>query len=191
MAHRIIIMRDRGEYAEGGGVAVAEPKHREMLDNTVSHMMNTLPRMFRTLKHRARNAESEHPAAELGDSQMWVLQALAAGSEISAKLADHFNVTDPTMTRIIDGLVKKGYVERSPDPSDRRRIDLQLTGAGLEVARFANEQFRATLAEFIRPLSDKQLADLALACKHISTLLPQGSYDYSAVCPPKTNTQGQ
>jgi DNA-binding MarR family transcriptional regulator len=35
-----------------------------------------------------------------------------------------------TLTRILDLLVKKGYVERRPNPADRRKFELHLTEAG-------------------------------------------------------------
>ncbi|NVK49392.1 MAG: MarR family transcriptional regulator, partial [Cyclobacteriaceae bacterium] len=37
----------------------------------------------------------------------------------------------PTLTRIIDLLVKKGYVERLPHPQDRRSFQLHLTDSGV------------------------------------------------------------
>lgn len=46
-------------------------------------------------------------------------------------------VRDPTtMTRLIDGMVRKGFVERRADTSDRRRSNICLTqmGRGLEPA---------------------------------------------------------
>ncbi len=34
------------------------------------------------------------------------------------------------VTRVVDELVAKHYLERTPDPSDRRRLDLSLTATG-------------------------------------------------------------
>ena len=42
-------------------------------------------------------------------------------------------VTKQAVSQVIDILVSRGYLERSPDPDDRRRIDLELTGRGREV----------------------------------------------------------
>ena len=38
----------------------------------------------------------------------------------------------PTLTRIIDILCKKGYIERVPHPSDRRSFQLLLTQEGAQ-----------------------------------------------------------
>jgi DNA-binding MarR family transcriptional regulator len=191
MAHRIIIMHDKGEIVGGGAVAPLE--HTDVLEETVTQMISTFPRMFRRLKHQARSTQADGPTSELGESQIWALHSLAMGSQLTSELAQRHNVTNPTMTRIVDGLVEKGYVKRLPSHEDRRQIHLQLTEAGREAARYAHEQFRAVMARFISPLSEKQLNDIALACKHLSSLMPEGEVDYQALCPPKEGAaqQGQ
>ena len=42
-------------------------------------------------------------------------------------------VTKQAVSQVIDILVNRGYLERSPDPDDRRRIALELTERGREV----------------------------------------------------------
>lgn len=192
MGHRIVIMHSKEELAQGGAPVVAHaPGHAAVVEETVTQMISTLPRMFRMLKHQARSADSDGPVRELGDSQVWVLYSLATGSKLTSELAHRFNVTNPTMTRIVDGLVERGYVERRPSLEDRRQIDLQLTHEGQEAARYANEQFRKLTAHFVSPLSDEQLNDVALACRHLASLLPEGDYDYHAICPPRQGEQEQ
>jgi DNA-binding MarR family transcriptional regulator len=47
----------------------------------------------------------------------------------------------PSMTRIVNGLEKRGYVARRPDPSDRRQCLVTVTEAGREII-LANRQRR-------------------------------------------------
>lgn len=42
-------------------------------------------------------------------------------------------VSKQAVSQVIDVLVNRGYLTRSPDPGDRRRISLELTGRGQEV----------------------------------------------------------
>ena len=42
-------------------------------------------------------------------------------------------VSKQAVSQVIDVLVSRGYLTRNPDPSDRRRISLELTGRGQEV----------------------------------------------------------
>jgi MarR family transcriptional regulator, organic hydroperoxide resistance regulator len=48
-------------------------------------------------------------------------------------LADHLGVTPSTTSIAIDQRVKRGYVSRTPDVVDRRRVHLRLTAAGARV----------------------------------------------------------
>lgn len=149
--------------------------HAAALEEAALYMVETLPRMFKTVKQRLRSADPAYK--ELGDSQMWTLRMLAEGKQVTSELAHHFNVTTPTMTRIVDGLVNKGLVERRHDPNDRRRIYLEVTAKGTDSAKKAHEQFRATLAEYLSPLSSQQLADIMRAFAHLRSLVPQDTVE--------------
>ncbi len=48
-------------------------------------------------------------------------------------LPAELGVTKQAVSQVIDTLVNRGYLDRSPDPGDRRRISLELTGRGQQV----------------------------------------------------------
>jgi len=65
--------------------------------------------------------------------QWLVLKQLSENEDISqTELASLVFKDQPTLTRIIDILCKKGYVERVPHPADRRSFQLLLTSEGQE-----------------------------------------------------------
>lgn len=65
--------------------------------------------------------------------QWLVLKRLSENDVLSqTALAPLVFKDQPTLTRIIDILCKKGYVERIPNPDDRRSIQLLLTETGLQ-----------------------------------------------------------
>ena len=192
MARPIRYMEDRLESIEkAGGEAADQQQEREVLRDAARIMFATLPHMFRAVKHRARTTEPQGPIKEIGESQLWVLTALTRGRQLTSELSRSFNVTNPTMTRIVDALVEKGYVERQPDAEDRRCIYLRLTSEGEAIGEHAHAQFRAMLTEFISPLSDEQLADIIRACRHIGTLLPEGMQGNEESCPVRPRGAGQ
>ncbi|MGA7733482.1 MAG: MarR family transcriptional regulator [Chloroflexia bacterium] len=180
MAHAIRIMPDSDEAT---AIREAERLHDEALEMAVTHLIGTIPRMFRNIKQDVRQAEAIHELKELGEQQVWVLYNLSRGRQLSSELARAFNVTMPTITSAVDTLVRKGYVERQPDVDDRRRIYLQLTEKGAEMSSYAHAQFRSAVSRFLSPLGDGQLRDIVIACKHIAPLLPEGLYDYEGICP--------
>jgi len=73
---------------------------------------------------------------KLGDfdvtvDQWLVIKHLSENGVLSqTELAQLVFKDHPTMTRIIDILCKKGYVERIPHPNDRRSFQLLLTESG-------------------------------------------------------------
>jgi DNA-binding MarR family transcriptional regulator len=52
------------------------------------------------------------------------------------------------MSEIVDILVRMGYVERTPDPSDRRATLIRRTERGWEVNRIARQVVEAVQAEW-------------------------------------------
>jgi DNA-binding MarR family transcriptional regulator len=64
--------------------------------------------------------------------QWLILKNLSENQILSqTELAQLVFKDHPTLTRIIDLLCKKGYVERVPHPQDRRSFQLHLTEAGV------------------------------------------------------------
>ncbi|OOG76766.1 MarR family winged helix-turn-helix transcriptional regulator [Algoriphagus sp. A40] len=65
--------------------------------------------------------------------QWLVLKNLSENELLSqTELANLVFKDNPTLTRIIDLLCKKGYVERIAHPQDRRSFQLHLTESGLD-----------------------------------------------------------
>jgi len=68
-------------------------------------------------------------------AQCVVLQTLLEGTWDVSTLASHARVTKGAMTRLLDGLEARGFVERHQDPDDGRRWLIELTAAGTKEAR--------------------------------------------------------
>lgn len=67
---------------------------------------------------------------EVTVAQCVVLQTLLEGTWDSSSLARHTRVTKGAMTRLLDGMEKRGWVERVRDEADRRRSFIVLTAEG-------------------------------------------------------------
>lgn len=63
----------------------------------------------------------------------FILLRVDESDEPRENLPAGLGVSKQAVSQVIDILVNRGYVERNPDPSDRRRIALQLTDRGHEV----------------------------------------------------------
>jgi DNA-binding MarR family transcriptional regulator len=66
-----------------------------------------------------------------------------------ARLADALGVSRPTLTGILRVLERDGWIRRRPDPDDRRRVRIRLSGAGRRrFPRTMDDHFRRVVAAF-------------------------------------------
>lgn len=75
-------------------------------------------------------------------------------------LADTLGYTRPRMTRILDSLVYKGYVERRNDENDRRKVLVSATPEGIEHAKRQGDNSIAAVAEQLQSLGDSSAREL-------------------------------
>lgn len=91
-----------------------------------------LDRTARKVKQYAQH-QFKNGVFDVTVDQWLVLKNLSENELLSqTELANLVFKDHPTLTRIIDLLCKKGYVERVPHPQDRRSFQLHLTDTGLE-----------------------------------------------------------
>ena len=84
-------------------------------------------------------------------------------------LAADLHLSPSGITRRVDGLVRRGLVERKPCPSDRRGSNAVMTDDGwhlLEAA--AATHVRGVRAHFIDQLSARQIANLEAALSSVT-----------------------
>jgi long-chain acyl-CoA synthetase len=99
--------------------------------------------------------------ADLTLPQYRVLVFLVARGRPATHVASLLGVTPSTVTSVVDGLVSRGLVERSSDPSDRRRVVLSLTLDGEEAVARGDRVVGAALDRLLARL-DPAGAETAL-----------------------------
>ena len=116
---------------------------------------------------RAANVGTFNAIAEL-DLSFTQLKALCAlemdGEERSVKaLAESMGVSLPTMSRAVDGLFERGFVQREEDRADRRMKRVRLTDAGRSVPQALNEARLSALQELMGSLDEDEASALGRA----------------------------
>jgi DNA-binding MarR family transcriptional regulator len=106
---------------------------------------------------------------DISITQMKTLHVLAeGGSEVSVKeLSDRLGLSLPGASRIVDALMRRGWLERREDPDDRRMKRIGITAEGrkaldrIETARLAGlEDYAASLTPEQRTRLSSALSDL-------------------------------
>ena len=78
-----------------------------------------------------------------------------------SEVASRMGVTLATLTKVVNKLVSKGYIERARDESDRRKVLLSLTKRGREVVRVHDMFHRRMIDEALGDLSEEEEIVLA------------------------------
>lgn len=78
-------------------------------------------------------------------------------------LAERLGYSRPRMTRILDSLESKGYIVRSQDPHDRRRVIASCTDAGREHAHDSSSGGVSNLAKSLSKMDDQDVRELLRA----------------------------
>ena len=84
-----------------------------------------------------------------------------AGPRRVGELAEAEQVEPPTMTRLVDGMERDGYVAREADPEDRRAVIVRATAKGVRALKKGRSQRVDALAAGLRALTSDELAALA------------------------------
>ena len=85
------------------------------------------------------------------------------------------------MTQILDRLASAGLVERSADPSDRRKVVVGLTADGLRTAQRANASYRRARERLLGDLSDEEIEQLDSAVHRLLDVLSEDGVASDAV----------
>jgi DNA-binding MarR family transcriptional regulator len=93
----------------------------------------------------------------------FVIRALAEQDRTLTELADLLAVTKQAAIKVVDDMERQGFVERTPDPSDRRAKVLRLTEKGKRVRKAALAASRRMESELRRDLGDADVDALRTA----------------------------
>ena len=111
-------------------------EHVEKLNNT---LLYTLDKCFRTYNQFAqRNVRKA--GYDITIDQWLILKSVAENPDITQKDISKIVFKDnASITRIIQLLIKQGFLTREIHPSDRRRVNLTLTETGKKITIDVNE----------------------------------------------------
>ncbi len=104
-----------------------------------------------------------HHRPPLTVAQFLALRAVAREPLTAAELARRAGISGPAASQLVAGLEAAGWLARSPDPADRRRLGLSLTPAGASLLRAAQTSIARGLQTLVGGLPRHHLDHLASA----------------------------
>ncbi len=91
---------------------------------------------------------------------MHLLGGMAHHRASAALITRELRITRQAASQLVEGLVAHGYLERGTDPSDRRRVTLELTEKGRAAANAVQAGVADVDSELRRRLTAEQLEGL-------------------------------
>jgi len=112
----------------------------------------------------SRRLRAEKEDDELSDTQTSTLAFLVReGSGTIGRLSEHERVKPPSMNRTVNHLAQAGYVRRTPDAVDGRKVVVIPTDTGQALVAETRRRRDAWLHQRLRTLTPEQRATLAEA----------------------------
>ena len=141
--------------------------------NTCAHeLMDTAPQIMQSVRMEMRRDRG----SDISIPQFRTLRFIQRYPDSSlSNLAEHLGLTLPSVSKLVDGLVKQKLVVRQESTADRRRLTLLLTQAGTSIVNSARASAQANLAKKLRRFSDDDLETICQAMKLLRpTFVHQG-----------------
>ncbi|WP_338694920.1 MarR family winged helix-turn-helix transcriptional regulator [Streptomyces sp. Q6] len=113
----------------------------------------------------ARGFEGVRPAHGFAFSR------ISFGGATATDLAAHLGVTKQAASQLVDELVRKGYVERQPHPSDARARLVVLTERGWACTRAAEEAAADAVRPWVERIGEREARELG---ERLLALAPNG-----------------
>ena len=90
--------------------------------------------------------------------------------ETMTNLGKTMSISKQNMTNLVDSLIKEEFVERLPDPQDRRVIYVKITEAGRKNLREIRKEMRANIQSQIENLEPSDLELLSVSIQNLLTI---------------------
>jgi DNA-binding MarR family transcriptional regulator len=136
-------------------------------------LLAVLPLLNRIVAAEVRREAGE----ETTMPQFRVLAHLSPGPLTLSALAKKRRVSLQSMSELVQTLVERGWIVRTPDPSDRRQALLGLTDEGRAHYERAQAQTLARLAPLMAQLRPEELVAVRMALPALRRVLIQEEAD--------------
>jgi DNA-binding MarR family transcriptional regulator len=140
-----------------------------MVDRAVA--VDAWESLFRAQVSIMRGLAEDFPSREISFNEYDVMLNLSRQPQRSIRLRElnkHVLLTQPSVSRLVDRLASRGYVQKHADPDDGRGAIVELTDAGYALFRRVAVEHMASITSRIGDtLSTDELLQLTALCDRL------------------------
>lgn len=146
-----------------------------MANETVTQCAANLMDCFHVMMHAVHSDRRGQAPKELSLQQFRAMRIIRDNEGASlSNVADHLGNTLSATSKLIDGLVERGYVMRGTALDDRRKLILEITDSGASKLDSIHMAVISTLAEKLEGLTPSECAIIDLAMEIMRRALLSG-----------------
>ena len=139
----------------------------KLVDICARDLMDTAPKIMQSIRIEMRSGRG----ADLSIPQFRTLGFIQRYPDSSlSDLADHLGLTLPSVSKLVDGLVKQKLISRQESNVDRRRLTLVLTSTGESIINSARAAALTNLTKVLSRLSNDELGTIHQAMELLAPL---------------------
>ena len=143
----------------------------------IEHLTSLLFRTARLLREHTRSEERFDPFSLL---QLEALRYMTeCGTPAMKEVARHLSMRPPSATALLNSLVRRGYVRRIADSSDRRLVRLSPTPKGRRFLGRGMRQISGRMREMLALLTIKERQAMTRILERLSAIYEGTPVKYS------------
>src|SRR5438128_637119 len=122
--------------------------------------------------HLLRRVRTEDSAMGIGPAQASALSVVVFGGPLTLnELAGAEQVRPPTMSRVVEALVREGLVRRQINKEDRRSVKIFATDKGTKIIHEGRNRREKRLIKLLSQLGTDEIRCLGRAARILSIIL--------------------
>lgn len=132
----------------------------DMKDDALAHL-EVLKKFRMVIRAAQRHSAWIEKQCGIGGAQLWVMQEVndAPGARVG-EIAGKLSIHQTTMSNLLNGLVKQGYILKNRDAHDQRAVKLTLSDKGKALLGAAPKPARGLLPEALLQMDATALGEL-------------------------------
>lgn len=147
--------------------------------NRIDEVLIALRRVIRALDLHSRYLVK---TSGLTSPQLLVMQSIRSKGQVSSgELANNVNVSQATVTTILDRLEKKGFIQRERSQEDKRKVLITLTDLGLESIKESPQPLQESFIRQFQDLHNWEQTQIISSLQRVAQMMDAQHIDASPV----------